>query len=94
MGMLAVGFRIIPPWIGRFMALLVAAQVTLTAGLWGAHSPDGMVGRAALLPIMPTGKAEKTTNYTSVPSGAPAKRYLSTEPSLAPPEPTSSLIKA
>lgn len=60
MGMLAVGFRIIPPWIGRFMALLVAAQVTLTAGLWGAHSPDGMVGRAALLPIMPTGKAEKT----------------------------------
>lgn len=60
MGMLAVGFRIIPPWIGRFMALLVAAQVTLTAGLWGAHSPDGIVGRAALLPIMPTGKAEKT----------------------------------
>lgn len=53
MGMLAVGFRIIPPWIGRFMALVVAAQVTLTAELCGAHSPDGMVGRAELLPIIP-----------------------------------------
>ena len=60
MGMLAVGFRIIPPWIGRFMALVAAAQVTLTAALWGAHSPDGRVGRAALLPIMPAGKPEKT----------------------------------
>lgn len=59
MGMLAVGFRIMPPWIGRFMALVVAAQVTLTE-LCGAQSPDGIVGRAALLPIMPAGKPKKT----------------------------------
>lgn len=59
MGMLAVGFRIIPPWSGRFMALAVAAQVTRTE-LCGAHSPDGIVGRAALLPIIPEGKPEKT----------------------------------
>ena len=58
MGMLAVGFRIIPPWIGRFMALVVAAQVTLTE-LCGAHSPDGTVGRAALLLIIPEGKPKK-----------------------------------
>lgn len=53
MGMLAVGFRIMPPWIGRFMAPVVAAQVTLTAGLCGAHSPEGMLGREVLLPIIP-----------------------------------------
>lgn len=59
MGMLAAGFRIIPPWSVLFMALAVAAQVTRTE-LCGAHSPDGMVGRAALLPIIPEGKPEKT----------------------------------
>lgn len=58
MGMLAVGFRIMPPWIGRFMAPVVAAQVTLTAELGGAHSPEGMVGREVLLPIIPACKAE------------------------------------
>lgn len=41
------------------MALVVAAQVTLTE-LCGAQSPDGIVGRAALLPIMPAGKPKKT----------------------------------
>lgn len=60
MGMLAVGFRIIPPWMGRFMALVVAAQVTLTAELCGGHSPDGIAGRAALLPIIPAGKPRTT----------------------------------
>lgn len=63
MGMLAVGFRIIPPWIGRFMALVGAAQVTLTAELCGAHSPDGIVGREALPPIIPAGKPEETETW-------------------------------
>lgn len=65
MGMLAVGFRIIPPWIGRFMALVVAAQVTLTAELCGAHSPDGIVGREALLPIIPAGKPKETETWSN-----------------------------
>lgn len=60
MGRLAVGFRIIPPWIGRFMALVVAAQVTLTAELCGAHSPDGIAGRGGLLPTIPAGKPKGT----------------------------------
>lgn len=60
MGMLAVGFRIMPPWTGRFMAPVVAAQVTLTAGLCGAHSPEGMLGREVLLPIIPASKTEET----------------------------------
>lgn len=60
MGMLDVGFRIMPPWIGRFMAPVVAAQVTLTAVLCGAHSPEGMAGREVLLPIIPACKAEET----------------------------------
>lgn len=41
------------------MALVVAAQVTLTAELWDAHSPDGIVGREALLPIIPACKSKK-----------------------------------
>lgn len=65
MGMLAVGFRIIAPWIGRFMALVVAAQVTLTAEFCGAHSPDGIEGRAALLLIIPADKPKETESCSN-----------------------------
>lgn len=47
------------------MALVVAAQVTLTAEPCGAHSPDGMVGRAALLPINPVGKPKSLRDVLS-----------------------------
>lgn len=52
-GRLDVGLRIMPPWIGLFMALVVVAQVTLTAAPWAPQSPDGNVGRGVLLLIIP-----------------------------------------
>lgn len=53
MGRLEVGLRIMLPWIGLFTALVVAAQVTLTAAPGAPQSPDVTVGRGALLPIIP-----------------------------------------
>lgn len=52
-GRLDVGLRIMPPWIGLFMALVVAAQVTLTAAAWLPQSPDDIAGRGVLPAIIP-----------------------------------------
>lgn len=58
-GILAVGLRIMPPWIGLFMVLVVAAQVTLTAEPGVPHSPDVIAGRGVLPPIIPVQKPKK-----------------------------------
>lgn len=52
-GTLAVGVRMMPACAGRLMALAAGAQLTLAAGAGPPQSPEAMVGRGVLPPIIP-----------------------------------------